>query len=93
MIPTCFGLATKRMIWQGWHVPSAVIDDLPPSVQSHLPLHAQEIYRAAFNSAWVQYAALGPMQRERTAHRVAWAAVKHKYEKAGDLWVPRPSVV
>lgn len=71
-------------------VPYAEIDDLPPSVRMHLPVHAQEIYRAAFNNAWMQYAARGPLQRERTAHRVAWAAVKHKYEKVGDAWLPRP---
>ncbi|MGA2290638.1 ChaB family protein [Bradyrhizobium sp.] len=29
------------------------------------------------------------MQREKTAHRVAWAAVKRKYEKSGDRWIPR----
>ena len=74
-------------------MPFAVVEDLPPRVQSHLPLHAQEIYRAAFNSAWVQYAARGPLQRERIAHRVAWAAVKHKFEKAGDIWVLRSSVI
>jgi cation transport regulator len=73
-------------------MPYAGIDDLPPSVRSHLPLHAQEIYRSAFNNAWTQYAARGPWQRERIAHRVAWAAVKHKYEKAGDQWVPRNDI-
>ena len=70
-------------------LPYQDIDDLPPPVRTHLPLHAQEIYRAAFNNAWVQYAARSPLQRERTAHRVAWAAVRHKYEKLGDQWVSR----
>ncbi|WP_315766865.1 MULTISPECIES: ChaB family protein [unclassified Bradyrhizobium] len=70
-------------------VPYAEIDDLPPSVRMHLPVHAQEIYRAAFNNAWTQYAARGQLQRERIAHRVAWAAVKHKYEKVGDAWLSR----
>jgi cation transport regulator len=50
--------------------------DLPDSVRDHLPLHAQEIYRAAFNSAWDEYD-----HDEERAHRVAWAAVKHEYEK------------
>ena len=27
--------------------------------------------------------------RESTAHRVAWAAVKRKYRKSGDRWIPR----
>jgi cation transport regulator len=70
-------------------LPYASIEDLPPPVQAHLPLHAQEIYLGAFNNAWIEYAARGPTQREVTAHRVAWAAVKRKYRKSGDQWVPR----
>lgn len=50
--------------------------DLPDSVKDHLPKHAQEIYQAAFNSAWDEY-----HHDEERAHRVAWAAVKDKYEK------------
>jgi cation transport regulator len=69
-------------------LPYQSIEDLPPSIQAHLPPHAQEIYLGAFNGAWTQYAARGPEQRESTAHRVAWAAVKHKYQKSGDRWVP-----
>lgn len=69
-------------------MPHASIQDLPPSVVRHLPDHAQEIYRAAFNSAWAGYADRGAM-REETAHRVAWAAVKHLYRKQGDRWVLR----
>ena len=65
------------------------VDDLPQPVRAHLPLHAQEIYLAAFNNAWAEYAARGPEQRERTAHRVAWAAVKRKYQKSGQCWIPR----
>ncbi len=53
-----------------------------------MPLHAQEIYLGAFNGAWTQYAARSPEQRESTAHRVAWAAVKRKYQKSGDRWIP-----
>jgi cation transport regulator len=41
-----------------------------------LPLHAQEIYLAAFNIAWTEYQDRGAEQRELMAHRVAWAAVK-----------------
>lgn len=52
------------------------IEDLPDSVRDHLPKHAQEIYRAAYNSAWEQYD-----HEEARAHRVAWAAVKDKYEQ------------
>ena len=59
--------------------------DLPPSVRHHLPPHAQDIYRAAFNSAFASHAA-DPRQEE-IAHRTAWAAVKKSYVKVGDDWV------
>ena len=59
-------------------------DDLPPSVRDHLPAHAQDIYREAFNHAWQSYPA-----DEATPHRIAWAAVKRSYRKAGDVWVRR----
>ncbi len=52
------------------------VADLPPSITNHLPQHAQEIFRAVFNSAWDEY-----QHDEERAHQVAWAAVKHKYEK------------
>jgi cation transport regulator len=39
-------------------LPYQRIDDLPESVREHLPKHAQEIYRAAFNSAWIAWAAV-----------------------------------
>lgn len=59
--------------------------DLPDSVRDNLPEHAQDIYREAFNSAWEQYEdpkeRRGNDSREATAHQVAWAAVKKKYEK------------
>lgn len=67
-------------------MPYTSIDDLPPSVRSHLPVHAQEIYRGAFNSAWQSYeGALD--EREERAHRIAWAAVKRRYHKDGDHWI------
>ena len=69
-------------------MPYSSIEDLPPSIQAHLPLHAQEIYLGAFNGAWTQCAARGAEQRESTAHRVAWAAVRRKYRKSGDHWIP-----
>jgi len=62
-------------------------DDLPPSVRSHLPAHAQDIYREAFNHAYAAHA--GENDREKRAHMIAWAAVKRSYEKADDAWVPR----
>lgn len=64
------------------------ISDLPDSVRDHVPKHAQEIYREAFNSAWDQYRDAddrkGDASREETAHRVAWSAVKDSYRKGDD---------
>jgi cation transport regulator len=57
-------------------MPYKNVRDLPKSVRDHLPYHAQEIFRAAFNSAFAEY-----NRDEERAHRVAWAAVKRKYEK------------
>jgi len=62
--------------------------DLPESVREHLPDHAQDIYKEAFNSAWDQYKdpddRRGDAGREETAHKVAWSAVKQQYEKGDD---------
>ena len=68
-------------------MPYADISDLPASVRNHLPTHAQEIYLAAFNNAWDEYAQRA--DREIVAHKVAWAAVKKQYEKIGKEWVRR----
>jgi len=66
-------------------MPYGGVKELPDGVREHLPKHAQEIYLAAFNSAYDQYKDAddrrGDDTREETAHQVAWAAVKHKYEK------------
>lgn len=75
-------------------MPYARIDDLPASVHDNVPKHAQEIYKEAFNSAWGEYKdpddRRGDASREETAHRVAWAAVKQKYEKGDDdRWHPK----
>lgn len=54
--------------------------ELPEAVREHLPAHAQDIYRAAFNSAWARYddpaERRGHESREEVAHKVAWTAVK-----------------
>ncbi len=57
-------------------MPYENVDDLPEPVRKHLPKHAQEIYRAAFNNAWDSYG-----HDEQRAHQIAWAAVKRDYEK------------
>ncbi|QBR70853.1 cation transporter [Beijerinckiaceae bacterium] len=61
--------------------------DLPLSVRAHLPEGAQDIYRAAFNNAYVSYS--GDPRQEEIAHRVAWAAVKRNYVKRGEVWLRR----
>ncbi len=64
--------------------------DLPVSVKSHLPDHAQDIYREAFNHAYDAHA--GDLRQEEAAHRIAWAAVKRSYTKAGDDWISKPGM-
>jgi cation transport regulator len=67
-------------------MPYQQIRNLPDSVKSHLPKHAQEIFQAAFNSAEEEYS------EEEGAFRVAWAAVKRDYENGEDgNWHHRPS--
>ncbi len=66
-------------------MPYATNSELPPGVRNHLPTHAQDIFREAFNHALVQY------RNESTARRVAWAAVKRRYVKANGDWVPKAS--
>lgn len=55
-------------------------EDLPEGVRKALfrVPHAQDIYKAAFNSALEQY------KEEDRAHAVAWNAVKRAYKKGGD---------
>jgi len=67
--------------------------DLPDNVTHVLPKHAQDIFRKAFNSAYDEYKnpedRRGDSDREDTARRVAWSAVKKKYEKGDDdKWHP-----
>lgn len=69
-------------------MPYSANEDLPDAIRAHLPPHAQDIFRAAFNNAWVSYGMREPARREEIAHRVAWAAVKHRYRKQGDRWIP-----
>jgi len=75
-------------------MPYKSIQDLPDSVKSNLPTHAQEIYKKAFDKAWNEY--LDPSKRyagtsqEETAARVAWSAVKQSYEKdTNGKWVKK----
>jgi cation transport regulator len=74
-------------------MPYKGLDDLPDQVKSNLPKHAQEIYKEAFNNAWEEYKESkdrkGDASREEVAHKVAWAAVKRKYQKKDDSWVKK----
>lgn len=69
-------------------MPYASTSELPDSVKKALSEHAQDIYKEAFNSAYEEYKdpedRRGDADREETAHKVAWAAVKKSYEKGDD---------
>ena len=71
-------------------MPYTKLSELPSWVQHVLPKHAQEIYLAVFNSAWKEYTSPKDRQteesREEVSHKVAWAAVKNKYEKIDEKW-------
>ena len=57
-------------------------DDLPSTLQRS-DEHAQDIYGDTLKSAEDEY---GDGER---AHRTAFAALKHSYEKVGDHWEPK----
>ena len=69
-------------------MPYGSVSDLPASVRDNLPKYAREVYLAAFNNAWEAYKNAedrkGGASREEVAHKVAWTAVKNKYEKTTD---------
>jgi cation transport regulator len=68
-------------------MPYATNAELPQAIRAHLPEHAQDIFRAAFNHAFEAHR--GDPRQEEAAHRIAWAAVKRRYVKAADRWVER----
>jgi cation transport regulator len=68
-------------------MPYDSVSELPDSVKGALPTSAQEIYRGAFNAAWDEYSEAD--DREERAHKVAWAAVKNKYQKKDGDWVEK----
>ncbi len=65
-------------------MPYASNADLPASVRTHLPVHAQDIFREAFNDAFERYRG-----DDARAFRIGWAAVKRGYEKVDGVWMPR----
>ena len=54
-----------------------------PSTIARSPKHAQELWSAAHDAAVESYG-----EGER-AHRTAFAALKHQFEKVGDHWEPK----
>ena len=57
-------------------------EDLPGTLQRS-PKKAQRTYQETLDSAHEQY------DSEERAHRTAFAAVKHSFEKVGDHWEPK----
>ncbi len=75
-------------------MPAKTKKELPKGVKGALPDKAQEIYRKAYNKAYDEYEDTskrrGSVSREETASKVAWSAVKGKYEKSNDgKWHPK----
>ena len=66
-------------------MPYRTNSELPASVARHLPVHAQDIYREAFNHAFAAHA--DDPRREEASHRIAWSAVKRSYAKADGEWI------
>jgi cation transport regulator len=66
-------------------MPYSEVADLPSELRRLLPRHAQEIFLAAYNNAWVEYQ--DPVKRrgdigiEAVARKVAWSAVKKEFAK------------
>lgn len=71
-------------------MPYRSVRELPKGVKNNLPDHAQDIYKESFNSAYEQYKdpdkRRDDADREETAHKVAWSAVKESYEKKDGQW-------
>jgi len=69
-------------------MPYKKLTDLPTKIKKHLPKHAQEIFKEAYNNAEKQYD--DPKKRrvgsskDETTNKVAWSAVKKEYEKGSD---------
>ena len=57
-------------------------EDLPDTLKRS-PKKAQETYAKALDAAHEQY------DSEERAHRTAFAALKHSFEKVGDHWEPK----
>lgn len=63
-------------------MPKDTKKDLPGTVQRS-PAKAQRTYRKTLESAHEEY------DSEERAHRTAYGALKHSFEKVGDHWEPK----
>ncbi|MDQ4148807.1 MAG: ChaB family protein [Actinomycetota bacterium] len=63
-------------------MPKDAKEDLPGTIQRS-PKKAQRTYAKTLESAHEQY------DDEERAHRTAYAALKHSFEKVGDHWEPK----
>jgi len=59
------------------------IDELPSSIKETLPIAAQIIFIKAFNNA------VKEGNSEENCFKIAWSAVKNKYEKKNDKWIKK----
>ena len=66
--------------------------DNPPDKIKNMPEGAQKIWVAAFNSAY-DGTCKSSDDREACAHKIAYSAVKKKYKKSGDKWVPKSNAI
>ncbi len=57
-------------------------EDLPGTIKRS-PAKAQRTYEKTLDAAHDEY------DSEQRAHRTAYAAVKHSFEKVGDHWEPK----
>ena len=64
-------------------MPKTQKDDLPGTIRRS-PAKAQHTYAATLDAAHEEYGG-----DEERAHRVAFASLKHSFEKVGDHWEPK----
>jgi cation transport regulator len=75
-------------------MPYGSIEELPDELQHTLPVHAQEVYKEAFNEAWSTYhnpeTKPKDLSREAMSDKIAWQAVEAVYTQDPDnRWVKK----
>ncbi len=63
-------------------MPYTSVRELPDPVRNNLPVHAQKIFKDAFNSAYHGQA----HGNEVRCFKIAWSDVKKTYEKRNGKW-------